>query len=369
MNGNTTSGAINTLQRPSGMRQLGLIILALHIPLFIYPVLRLGSWFELAPLTIVAILLPTALSQIISRWWLRDRHNRLIRRLRKLADFWLGASPVLLMTLLVFEVLVAFGLLPAVAAAWWVVSISAAAVLFSVAVALWPMVKPVRFAAARLQAPVRFVQITDVHIGSRSPGFLNRIINRIARLEPDFVCITGDLIDATGVTEEALGALKRLACPVYFCIGNHEKYEDLDAILTRLTRLGVRVLSTDSDYVRADIQIIGIDDQEDARQVERELAKLEVNQQAFSILLYHRPRGLEAAARAGIDLMLSGHTHKGQIFPFNLLVNRVFARIAGMYQSGATRLYVSQGTGTWGPVMRLGTKSEITLFELAGKGE
>ena len=82
------------------------------------------------------------------------------------------------------------------------------------------------------------------------------------------------------------------------------------------------------------------------------------------MLLYHRPRGLESAAEAGVDLMISGHTHNGQIMPFNLAVRKVFDKVKGMYRHGKTRLYVSQGTGTWGPVMRVGTLSEITLFEI-----
>ena len=209
------------------------------------------------------------------------------------------------------------------------------------------------------------MQITDVHIGSRSAKFLELIVNRINALEPDFLCITGDFIDATGVPEEDLKSLQELNCPIYFSIGNHERYEDLDEILVRLRNLGVQVLRTESVDARGDIQVIGVDDRDDALQVERELGRLEVKQDAFGILLYHRPRGIEAAAEAGIDLMLSGHTHNGQIFPFNLVVNRVFDKVVGMYHHDSSRLYVSQGTGTWGPVMRFGTRSEITLFEVA----
>ena len=351
--------------------RIGLIILALHLPLFVYPIVRLGVWLELAPLTILLILVPTALSQMLSRWWLRhwfsssSRVRRLlISHFRKLADLWLGISPLLLMTLLVFEGILLLGGVSATAAAWWVLAITGAMTLYGIGAAVLLRVSPVRFSSAQLRSPVRFVQITDLHIGSRTGRFLHQVTRRVEQLQPDFVCITGDLVDATGVTEDDLSGLQTLSCPVYYCIGNHERYEDLDAILARLTRLGVRVLRTESDYVREDIQILGIDDAEDAKQVAHELAKLEVDQKAFGILLYHRPRGLSAAASAGIDLMLSGHTHKGQIFPFNLVVRRAFARIAGLYQSGATRLYVSQGTGTWGPVMRLGTRSEITLFEL-----
>ena len=346
------------------MRLYLLIFLALHPLLFIYPVLRLGDWFDLGLLTILFILIPTASAQIVSRWLYRKVQNRWTRQLRVLADFWLGISPILLITLLVFEVVTAIGLLPDMAAAWWVVSISAGVTMLGLLAAIVPTVRPVIFTSAKLKAPVRFVQITDVHIGSRSARFLSRVVKRIRQLQPDFVCVTGDLVDASGVTEDDLRPLGNLGCPVYFCIGNHERYEDLDDILARLRRLGVRVLRTESDYVREDIQIIGVDDRDDANQVERELSQLVVDPRTFGILLYHRPKGLEAAAAAGIDLMLSGHTHNGQIFPFNLIVGRFFSRIVGLYHSGATRLYVSQGTGTWGPVMRVGTRSEITLFEL-----
>ena len=112
------------------------------------------------------------------------------------------------------------------------------------------------------------------------------------------------------------------------------------------------------------VQFIGIDDMDDAMQVSRQIARIPVATEPYVILLYHRPRGLQAAADAGVDLMLSGHTHNGQIVPFNFVVKRVFEQIRGLYYHGQTTLYVSTGTGTWGPIMRLGTRSEITLIEV-----
>ena len=85
----------------------------------------------------------------------------------------------------------------------------------------------------------------------------------------------------------------------------------------------------------------------------------------FTILLYHRPEGVEDAARSGIDLMLCGHTHNGQIVPFDRIVKRYFPRIAGRFDIDGMVLYVSPGTGTWGPTMRLGSSNEITMFELS----
>ena len=138
-------------------------------------------------------------------------------------------------------------------------------------------------------------------------------------------------------------------------------------MLERLQCLGVTVLRT-ATITQGAIQLIGIDDSEDPSQVEREIARLDIYPQRFVLLLYHRPQGLAAAAAAGVDLMISGHTHNGQIVPFNLVVKNVFEQIVGLFTHGETKLYVSPGTGTWGPVMRLGSRGEVTLFEVLPAG-
>ncbi len=344
------------------------ISLLLHVPLFIYPVLRIAHWLDLPDWLTLVVLLPLAGSQIVSRVLLRHRRSLWARWLRRLADFWLGISPIVLILVLSAEIIVFPGWLSPATAARVVIIASLLLGVAGIVTAMSPMVRTIRFASSGLDSPVRFVQITDVHIGSRSRAFLEKIVGIINDLEPDFVCITGDFIDEAGIEESELESLKTIQGPVYFCIGNHEKYEDLDDILTRLRNLGVHVLRNGSRSFREDLQVIGIDDMDDALQVGRQLQHIEVRKDRFVLLLYHRPRGLEAAAKAGIDLMLSGHTHNGQIVPFNLVVSRVFDRVEGMHCLGKTRLYVSQGTGTWGPVMRIGTRSEITLFEIEPEG-
>jgi predicted MPP superfamily phosphohydrolase len=344
-------------------RRFILIALALHVPLFVYPVLRLGDWFAWPIWLTVLLLIPVAGSQVISRYLLRQHGSRIATLVRQVADMILGVSPVLLMSLLVFEVLVLVFALPVESAARGVVLVTFLAGLIGSIVAMTPTVVKIRLTSPRLKAPIRFMQITDVHIGSRNKGFLDRVIHRINREKPDFLCITGDFIDAAGVPESDLVALKSVGGPIYYCIGNHEKYEDFEDIMQRLKNLGVNVLRDEAMMHRHDVQMIGIDDMEDPLQVEKQLKHIQLDEDAFKVLLYHRPRGLEAACEHQIELTLSGHTHNGQIFPFNLMVGRVFNRIKGMYQLGEARQYVSQGTGTWGPVMRLGTFSEITLFE------
>lgn len=337
--------------------------LIMHVPLFAYPVLRLCAWLDLNWWLTTLIFIPIFFSQIFSRVYLRRNQSRWAVWLRRVADSWLGISPLLVCLLLLFEIAVLFAGMDERSAAGWVIGISSGLALFGVLNALVPSVRKIRLNSHKLDRPLRFVQLTDVHIGSRSVAFLERVINRVNQLQPDFVCITGDFIDASRVTETQLRSLKSVVGPIYFSIGNHEKYEELPVIEEMLKNLGVEVLRNRT--VHADgVQFIGIDDMDDALQVERELSKMHVDSDRYSILLYHRPRGLEAAAAAGVDLMLSGHTHGGQIIPFNLVVNRVFEYSRGLHRIGNSQLYVSTGTGTWGPVMRLGTRSEITLFEV-----
>jgi len=354
----------NKPKRRSGRLNFLLVVLALHIPLFAYPILRICGWLGLSvPLTL-AIFLPLFFSQIVARIALRDPVSPFTRALRWAADIWLGVSPLVLGLVLLAEIPVAMAWLAPETAALSILVMAGLLVIVGIHSAHSPATVTVRLASDKLPASKRFVQISDVHIGSRSKRFLEHVIDRVNSLEPDFLCITGDFIDATGISQEYLGALTRVQGPIYFSIGNHEKYEDLEEIVQRLRNLGVNVLRNQCIHDEH-LQVIGIDDMEDHGQVERQLAKMEIHDHKYVLLLYHRPRGHEAAAAAGVDLMLSGHTHNGQIMPFNLVVNRVFEKAKGLFLEDRTHLYVSSGTGTWGPYMRLGTRGEITLFEVS----
>jgi predicted MPP superfamily phosphohydrolase len=351
-----------TKRNQAQWNMLIIIALVLHVPFFFYPILRLCSWLDISWWLTILVFIPLASSQIVSRLLLRHSQEVWAKNYRKTADFWMGLTPVLLISLLIFEIIVSISDLSTRVAGLSVIGLTIVGGFVGLIVAITPRVKKIVLHSKKISTPLRFVQITDVHIGSRSKMFLERVIFSVNRLNPDFLCITGDFIDATNVPESDLCSLKSLSCPIYFCLGNHEKYEDLEQIIQRLKNLGVHVLQSDALHFRDDVQILGIDDMEDSLQVEKELPNIQLDADALKILLYHRPQGLEAARDAGIDLTLSGHTHNGQIFPFNFAVNRVFNRTKGMYQLGDARQYVSQGTGTWGPVMRLGTTSEITLF-------
>jgi hypothetical protein len=339
------------------------ILLIFHLVFFAYPLLRICEWLGLTPTLTIVIFLPLFFSQIISRLLFRAAARKTLW-LRYVADFYLGLSPFLLFSVLCSEVAMFFGDVSARFAALFSIGFAGSVGVFGFFSALIPRVRKIILKSHKVQRDFSFVQISDIHIGSRTGSFLEQLVRKISRLEPDFLCITGDFIDATGVSRSELMSLEKLQCPVYFSIGNHERYEDLDQILARLHSLGVRTLRTDFFRHGEGIQVIGIDDKDDSQQVKNELEKIKIDSGAYSILMYHRPIGFSDAASAGIDLMLSGHTHKGQIFPFNLVVSRVFHYVSGLHRLGDALLYVSQGTGTWGPVMRVGSYSEITFFEV-----
>jgi len=214
-------------------------------------------------------------------------------------------------------------------------------------------------------ATLRAVQITDLHIGSlRNHDYLEKIVSKVNSLKPELVFITGDLVDDSGsLTNESFRALKKLKAPTYFVMGNHEYYNNFSKVEKLLEGNGVIVLRNEVVELKK-INLIGIDYTENSKVVKKELNKTKINNSKPSILLNHVPVGAEVAKAKGVKLMLSGHTHAGQIFPFSLLVRLTYSKIKGLYSENGFYTYVNPGTGTWGPPMRLGSKKEITLLKL-----
>jgi len=218
-----------------------------------------------------------------------------------------------------------------------------------------------------LGSPVCVVQLSDVHLGAvYGPGFLGKLVERTNALGPDLVAITGDLFDGSGKLDYAMvRPLEGLAAPAFFVTGNHENYEGADECAALVSRAGVRVLRNESADC-CGLQIIGMDTPQSGRAHARHLgANLPaLDPSKPSVLLYHIPLGLEQAAARGIDLMLSGHTHNGQIFPFTLFMPLAYRHYSGQGRLNGLDIVVSQGAGTWGPPMRIGSKSEIVVVDL-----
>ncbi len=228
----------------------------------------------------------------------------------------------------------------------------------------------------KIDKKLRLVQISDVHIGSRKPAFLQKVIDQVRTHSPDLLVITGDLVDEN-VSLSDLAPLALMTCPVLYCSGNHERYIDYAKALETIAAHGVRVL-TDQSVELLGLRVIGVEDRQQSQEAvavldHMSLCAAEMNSNAeiyaqetspFTVLLYHQPDIWDAAKHHGIELMLSGHTHKGQVWPFGWLVRARYAHVAGHFQASLSHLFVSQGTGTWGPLMRFGTRCEMTVIDL-----
>ncbi len=226
-------------------------------------------------------------------------------------------------------------------------------------------VKEVDICLNGLKNDIRAVQLTDVHLGPlRNLGFIKRMVDITNDLTPDIVFITGDLFDGTSkLNKDISKALNRLKAPILFVTGNHDVYQGLDEIFKILSTTEVKILRNEAFHFK-DLQILGVDHSLEKGYLEKTLKKIEFDRKKPTILMYHLPQEFKAAKQAGINLQLSGHTHDGQFFPFQYLVKLKFPCIKGLYDYQGAKLYVSQGTGTWGPPMRLGSRCEITLIEL-----
>ena len=341
-------------------------VVVLYFGILVYPVVRLigllmPNWspntFEL-----LAIIVGPIVGRVIY-----ERHpSAATRTLAAIALTWLGVCFQLFAMMLVFEILNALMPLPpqgaGIVIATLIAALSVAGFVNAQLLHVERVSIPGTTAGTAKVAGHTLVQISDVHIGSRSPRLLKRIVERVNALKPDYVLITGDLIDFAGISRTELAPLGTFDAPAFFAIGNHERYVDLAAIDERMRSLGVFVLRNEA-MTHGPFQFIGIDDVDVAARIPAPLARIELSPDHYGVLLYHRPDGFDASAQRGIPLMLAGHTHAGQLIPFNFLVKRVYPRIRGLYELNGSRLYVSPGTGTWGPILRIGSRSEITLLE------
>src|SRR5436190_7930259 len=211
------------------------------------------------------------------------------------------------------------------------------------------------------------VQISDVHVGPTiGREYLEAIVASVNRLDADVVAITGDLVDGS-VRQLALHTepLARLASRhgTYFVTGNHEYYSGVRAWMAELRRLGLNVLVNEHvvlEHEGASLVLAGVTDfgahhYDEAHRSDPDAALAGAPGNAGAkVLLAHQPRSAIAAARAGFDLQLSGHTHGGQFFPWNLVVRLFHPFTTGLHRVGKLWVYISRGTGYWGPPKRLG---------------
>ena len=217
--------------------------------------------------------------------------------------------------------------------------------------------KSIKIISLKVDEEIRLMFISDTHLGSNSKKHLEKILIKIKDLEFDLLLIGGDFIDSSSFDLDDLDILKNINKPILFISGNHEYYiKDYENKLKRLNEYDIQFLDNESFKFKK-INFIGISDNL-TLETQKNIASKLVQEDLFNLILVHKPT-LWDHVYEKTDLMLSGHTHNGQIFPFNFFVRLQFKNIYGLYEKLTSKLYVSSGSGCWGPKMRLGSKNEI----------
>ena len=334
---------------------------------------------------LLVFLLIMVLSPILAHWLDASGYRFPASNLAWMAFTWMGVVFVAFCLGLVFYCLEGAGLivrsffsatggvfLSPLAKAWLLAVITVALVGIGFRQAQDIRINEVSLASSKLAGLKRgttLVQISDLHLGLLAgEQRVEKISKLLHDLQPDILVCTGDFIDSNpqGLTR-LIQKLRELPASwgKFAVTGNHETYVGLDAAGDFLGRAGF-VMLDGRIWRKNGIALAGVrySPGQDCNGESAVLSRLK--DQDFNVLLKHSPR-VCPGSEDGFDLQLSGHTHKGQIFPFNLVTRLVYPYLAGMYSlANGSAIYVNQGTGTWGPQMRLLTKQEITIFRIVG---
>ena len=234
---------------------------------------------------------------------------------------------------------------------------------------------------------LRVVQISDVHLGfMNSERQFEKVVNKINSLEPDILLITGDFIENEHnyAVKKGIGqSIKNINPPLgkWAVTGNHEYIAGIETSMEYMNGLGIKVLRDSSVLIDDGLLLIGREDRSMRRWAEvsplsldevlsqnitsTEVSALQTAKEALTILMTHQVSDHFEYMDKNIDLVVSGHTHFGQLFPFTIVTKKMFDIAYGLEKRGNTYMYVSSGTGVWGPPFRMGTISEIIVFEIS----
>ncbi|MFH9722698.1 metallophosphoesterase [Streptomyces sp. NPDC017254] len=240
-----------------------------------------------------------------------------------------------------------------------------------------PRVKRVTVPLAKIPRAAhgyRIAVVSDIHLGPiLGRAHTQRIVDTINAAQPDLIAVVGDLVDGTvenlGSAAEPLARL-RARHGSFFVTGNHEYFSGADAWVDHVRELGLRPLRNDRVEIAAGFDLAGVDDvagESEGQGPDFARALGDRDRARAAVLLAHQPIVIHDAVRHGVDLQLSGHTHGGQLWPGNYLAELANPTVAGLERYGDTQLYVSRGAGAWGPPVRVGAPSDITIVELASK--
>lgn len=321
-------------------------------------------------------------SYIAGRVFARHRVNVLATALEWLGSYWLGVIFLILISLLTVDVITGFGyLLPRQASTLRMYAMAAGVVLAMIAMVQGlraPVITSYDVRVTSLPAALDgtvVVVATDMHVGETiGAKWLSRRVQQIQALRPDLILLGGDIVEGDKYGKELLHAFGSFSAPlgVFAVTGNHEFYAGVEASVRFLEAAGIQVLRDRWVELRTGLVLAGVDDLTARRQygehgsfVQQALAG--TPNQAATIFVSHTPWLVDMAAEAGASLMFSGHTHAGQIWPFEYLVKLQYPFVSGRYDLDRITLFVCRGTGTWGPRMRLWRRSEILRITLRAR--
>jgi len=324
-----------------------------------------APWWQLATvaLPVLGASFPLGMRFVRFRRLPRD----VARRRLMFGYIWFGFATYLLLAAIASHVAVGLGADALLAAGLCSVTAFAVVIFGLLNVARGPVVKRVRVPLDKLPVDeLKVVQLTDVHIGTTiGREFAQLLVERVNALEPDLIVITGDLVDGhLSELQRHIEPLRDLRAKhgVYSVTGNHEYYWNVEPWMAHLRSLGLNLLRNQRVRIADTIELAGTDDSTANEDVPRAVAGRDP---ALPLLLLaHHPRTVEQARVHGVDLQLSGHTHGGQLLPWGWLARLWDPKVAGLGRFGRTWLYVSEGTGFWGPPLRVGTRCEITALTL-----
>lgn len=343
-----------------------------------YGAFRLHVHFDTVPLWVFRTAMATVVVFVFAMFVVVFKfQNTLVRVLGIFAGYLAVFLPVLTfilgithVVLLIFNVSLFWSGVVAVAAAFIAVFIGA--VLGNTFI-----VRKTEIKIPKLQNEVTIMQISDAHIGVLyGKKYLSKIVEKTNLHNPDMVVITGDLTETKAALKHGmLTPLSNLNAPTYFVEGNHESYTGLEGVLKTISDQNVRILHNEIvethgiqliglDYSKADDEAYDIHPLEIKSTVKSVLAGMELKAELPAVLLNHNPIGVNYAAAKGIDLMISGHTHRGQVFPFTIVTKLAFEFNGGLYDKGNIKVFVSGGVGGVVTRMRLGSFNEINLLKL-----
>ncbi len=218
-----------------------------------------------------------------------------------------------------------------------------------------------------LSREYRAVMLSDLHLGYHNPRQeFARWVDMINAEKPDFILVAGDIIDGSMrplLEEKMAEEFHRLKAPVYACLGNHEYYAGEPRAQQFYKDAGIHLLIDEAATIDSCIVIVGRDDRTNMRRKPvKDLVNGLVNVQSpYIIVLDHQPYNLDRSEAAGVDFQLSGHTHRGQVWPISWITDYIYECSWGSHQRGSTQYYVSSGIGIWGGKFRIGTQSEYVV--------